>query len=87
MTLEAGITERRASDKKTETEQWFQRLIQKEECVGDLYSINYETARVMIHDSLRNKVGGIPSLSFLIATRVDPSNCGDIDFKLSLIHI
>lgn len=81
MTIESGIEERRAGDKRVETQQWFQRLIQKEECVGDLYSINYETARVMIHDSLRNKVGGIPSLSFLVATRVDPANCSNLDFK------
>jgi len=81
MTIESGIEERRAGDKRVETRQWFQRLIQKEECVGDLYSINYETARVMIHDSLRNKVGGIPSLSFLVATRVDPANCSNLDFR------
>jgi hypothetical protein len=80
MSLEAGIEQRRAADKKAEASQWFTKLIQKDECVGDLYSINYETARVMIHDSLRNKVGGIPSLCFLVATRVDPGNCTDIDF-------
>jgi len=48
--------------------------------VGELYSINYESAKVRIHDNERKKVGGIPSLSFLIATRVDPGNV-DIDFK------
>jgi hypothetical protein len=81
MTLEQGLSQRRTEDRKVETEQFFQSLIQESECVGDLYSINYETARVMIHDSLRHKVGGIPSLSFLIATRINPSDCGDIDFK------
>ncbi len=81
MSLEKGINERRTSDKKVETQQWFQKLIQQNEYVGELYSINYETARVIIHDSERKKVGGIPSLSFLIATRVDPSNATDIDFK------
>jgi hypothetical protein len=81
MSLEIGIEQRRQGDKKAETGQWFERLIQKDECVGDLYSINYETARVIIHDSDRQKVGGIPSLSFLVATRVDPSNCSNVDFK------
>jgi hypothetical protein len=81
MSLEKGINERRTSDKKVETRQWFQKIIQQNEYVGELYSINYETARVIIHDSERKKVGGIPSLSFLIASRVDPANATDIDFK------
>lgn len=81
MSLEKGINERRTSDKKVETQQWFQKLIQQNEYVGELYSINYETARVIIHDSERKKVGGIPSLSFLIASRVAPANATDIDFK------
>ena len=81
MSLEEGINQRRISDKKVETQQWFQKLIQQNEYVGELYSINYETARVIIHNSERKKVGGIPSLSFLIASRVDPANATDIDFK------
>ena len=52
----------------------------KREYVGELFSINYEDAKVQIHDHERKKVGGIPSLSFLIATRVDPDR-NDIDFK------
>jgi len=80
MSIEQGITSRRESDRKVETQQWFQKLIQTGEYVGDLYSINYETARVIIHDFYREKVGGIPSLSFLIASRVDPNNT-EIDFK------
>lgn len=80
MSIEQGLNSRRESDKKVETQQWFQKLIQPDEYVGDLYSINYETARVIIHDFHRAKVGGIPSLSFLIASRVDPNNT-DIDFK------
>lgn len=79
MSIEQGLTERRVNDKKVETQQWFQKLIQPENVVGDLYSINYETARVIIHDTDRHRVGGIPSLSFLIATRVNPNQ--EIDFK------
>lgn len=80
MSIEQGINIRRENDKHVETQQWFQKLIQPDEYVGDLYSINYETARVIIHDFHRAKVGGIPSLSFLIASRVDPGKT-DIDFK------
>lgn len=49
----------------------FGALIQKNQYVGEVYSISYETALVQIHDFHRREVGGIPSLSFLIATRVN----------------
>jgi len=62
--IEQGINSRRENDKKIECQQWFQKLIQADQYVGDIYSINYETARVIIHDFYREKVGGIPSLSF-----------------------
>ncbi|BEH00027.1 helicase HerA domain-containing protein [Bacteroides sedimenti] len=79
--LEQDISKRIDNERKVETQQWFKKLIQQEEYVGELFSINYETARIIIHDNERKKVGGIPSLSFLIATRVDPSNASDLDFK------
>lgn len=52
----------------------FGTLIQLNQYVGEVYSISYETALVQIHDHYRMKVGGIPSLSFLIATRVNPKD-------------
>lgn len=52
----------------------FATLIQQSQYVGEVYSISYETALVQIHDFHRQEVGGIPSLSFLIATRVNPEN-------------
>ena len=57
----------------------FSKLIQKDQLVGDLYSINYEEGKVLVHDFYRQKVGGIPSLCFLIATRVNLDN--EIDYK------
>jgi hypothetical protein len=83
MSIEQGLNSRRDSDKLVETQKWFKKLIQPDEYVGDLYSINYETARVIIHNSYRVKVGGIPSLSFLIASRVDPKSdkFDEVNFK------
>ncbi|NCI50911.1 DUF87 domain-containing protein [Sediminibacterium roseum] len=81
MSIEKKLIEKIGATKESETQKWFQKLIQHTEYVGELYSINYETARVIIHDSERKKVGGIPSLSFLIASRIDPSNASNIDFK------
>ncbi len=51
----------------------FLALIQTDQYVGDVYSIGYEFAHVQIHDFYRRKVGGIPSLCFLIATRIPPT--------------
>lgn len=47
-------------------------LIQETQYVGEVYSLGYESALVQIHDSYRQKMGGIPSLSLLIATRLAP---------------
>jgi len=57
----------------------FSRLIQEEQYVGDIFSINYETGKVLVHDFHRQKVGGIPSLCFLIATRIKLGD--EVDYK------
>ena len=54
-------------------------FIQEEQYIGEVYSINYESALVQIHDYYRQKVGGIPNSCFLIATRINPNN--NIDYK------
>lgn len=68
--LEKEFLEKEKNLKSDFTKNWFQKLIQAKQYVGDVYSISYETALVQIHDNYRKKVGGIPSLSFLIATRI-----------------
>ena len=73
MEIETGIKEDLINQQKKDTQKWFQLLIQKSEYVGELFSIDYENAKIQIHDTERQKVGGIPSLSFLIATRIDRS--------------
>jgi hypothetical protein len=45
-------------------------LVQAEQYVGEVYSLRYSKASVLIHDAFRMRVGGIPSLSFLVATRL-----------------
>ena len=80
MTIETGISKDIKNIQGRNVQRIFQNLIQKDAYVGELFSINYENAKVQIHDNERQKVGGIPSLSFLIATRVDPDR-EDIDFK------
>jgi len=81
MGIEEGLSNIKTNNKKGEAKTLFQSLIQQNAYVGELFSINYETARILINDYYRNKVGGIPSLSFLIATRIDPTKLDNIDFK------
>lgn len=64
---------------KRDAKAWFSNLIQEDQYVGDLYATNYEKAKVLVHDEYREKVGGIPSLCFLIATRINTSE--EIDYK------
>jgi len=47
-------------------------LVPGDAYVGEVYSLGYEEALVQIHDFDRRKVGGIPALSFLVATRITP---------------
>ncbi len=54
-------------------------LVQPSQYVGELYSIGYETALVQVHDYYRKQVGGIPGLSFLVATRIVPG--ASIDYR------
>ena len=78
--IEVGLFDSINSSKEKEARDWFKKLIQPEQYVGELYSINYETAKVIIHNFYRQKVGGIASLSFLIATRINPNSESEIDF-------
>ena len=65
-------------------------LVDEKAYVGEVYSLGYEEALVQIHDYHRQQVGGIPALSFLIATRVPPSAIIDIrreDSSLLLLRV
>jgi hypothetical protein len=80
MSIETGISRYMETQECLEARSLFSELIQPEQYVGELYSINYETARVLINDHERHVVNGIPSLCFLLATRVDSSS-NEIDFR------
>ncbi len=62
-----------------ETNKLLGALIQPEQSVGHVYSMSYGSALVQVHDHQRGKAGGIPGLSFLIATRKKPND--DLDFE------
>lgn len=54
-------------------------LVDPKAYVGEVYSLGYEEALVQIHDFHRKQVGGIPALSFLLATRI--SFDGKVDVR------
>ena len=65
-------------------------LIESAAYVGEVFSIGYDEALVQIHDYNRRQVGGIPALSFLIATRVTPGSIPDVrkeDSSLMLLRV
>jgi hypothetical protein len=80
MSLESGIKGQESIRDSSEAAAIIGKLLIPEQYVGELYSINYETAKVQIHDKQRQNTGGIPSLSFLVATRINPSALQGINF-------
>ncbi|MEE9441585.1 MAG: DUF87 domain-containing protein [candidate division Zixibacteria bacterium] len=65
-------------------------LIDEASYVGEVYSLGYDRALVQIHDFHRQKVGGIPALSFLIATRIKPNSEIDLrkeDASVTLLRV
>lgn len=45
-------------------------LIRQDDLVGDLLKIDFAACEVLVHDHLRQKVGGLPLGCFLLATRL-----------------
>lgn len=78
--IEDGLIRKDANKLADAAKKWFKELVQPNQYVGEVFSISYESALVQIHDHHRKKVGGIPSLSFLIATRITNSE-EEIDYS------
>jgi len=53
-------------------------LIEDASYVGEVFSLGYNEALVQIHDHHRQRVGGIPALAFLVATRITPGRVSDV---------
>ena len=54
-------------------------LIQEDNFIGWVYSINYEKAFIVTNDEWKQKVKGIPHNSFLVATSFNPKKFPDVD--------
>ena len=53
-------------------------FVEPDAYIGEVFASGYDEALVQVHDRHRQQVGGIPALSFLLATRLDPSG-GEAD--------
>src|SRR5437867_13389640 len=65
-------------------------LIEEASYVGEIFSLGYEEALVRIHDHHRQRVGGIPALAFLVATRITPGRVSDVreeDLSIILLRV
>ncbi|MCM1289594.1 MAG: DUF87 domain-containing protein [Corallococcus sp.] len=54
-------------------------LIQEDNFIGWVYSINYEKALIVTNDEWKQKVKGIPHNSFLVATSFNPKKFSETD--------
>ena len=65
-------------------------LIRNEDQVGDLLKMDYSACEVLVHDHLRQRVGGLPLGCFLLATRMGPASTPDAlheDTNLLLLRV
>jgi len=77
-----------SSDSKSAALRELVSLIQSDQYIGDLISLDYASADILIHDSHRTRVNGVPYGCLLVASRVTPSGpplTGPQDGRASLL--
>ncbi len=75
---------------KQRTGEFLDPLIQEDNYVGEVILLSYDEALIQVHDHHRQRVGGIPSQAFLIATRKRPGDgkdWNDEDASLVLLRV
>jgi DNA helicase HerA-like ATPase len=76
--VEAGFKSPDLTTPLGEASELLASLVEEAAYVGEVYSLGYDDALVQIHDHHRQRVGGIPALSFLLATRIAPGSTVDV---------
>lgn len=59
---------------ESDTAELLSEFIQQGQYIGEVFSLDYGEASLMVHDYARREAGGIPNLSFLVATRFSPGS-------------
>ena len=66
-------------------------LVSSDQCIGDLITLDYGYADILVHDTQRNRANGIPHGCLLLATRITPADLSrgrlPIDPELLLIRV
>ena len=66
------LTDDISSDSKVKALSELTSLINPDQYIGDLITLDYDSAEILIHDSHRNRVNGVPYGCLLIASRITP---------------
>ena len=77
-------------NRKADVIQSIRDAVQTDRLVGDLISMDYDTAEVLIHDSMKREVGGVPHGCLLLATRMKPGaepRLDDPDAQFILLRV
>ena len=74
--LSKEVTEFRAQNAE-DARRFLASFISDDAMAGDLLALDYEEAAVLVHDSMRRKIGGLPMGCFLLSTRLAPSSGSD----------
>ena len=75
----SAVEQHSLSETAEDTQRLLGALIQSDQYVGEVYHMSYGQALVQVHDFFRRKAGGIPGLSFLVASRKRPEDT--LDFR------
>ena len=63
-----------AADVKQTAQRKLVALVDPEQYIGDLITLDYDHADILIHDTHRNRTNGLPHGCLLIATRITPAD-------------
>lgn len=81
-----GEAQRHTSEKAGIAGQLLSSMVKRDRQVGDLLKIDYGEAVMVVHDHLRQNVGGLPLGCFLLATRMAPNcRCDPNDEDTSIV--
>lgn len=81
-----GEAQRHTKEKAGIAGQLLSSMVKRDRQVGDILKIDYGEAVMVVHDHLRQNVGGLPLGCFLLATRMAPnSQCDPNDEDTSIV--
>lgn len=70
----SAVEQHSLSESAEDTQRLLGALIQPDQYIGEVYHMSYGQALVQVHDFFRRQAGGVPGLSFLVASRKRPDD-------------